>query len=84
MKALLIVSLALAVFGGPAFAGQSSDHVPRSTIACSSVYGAPFVGCQKPAVPTAKTVSKMYKMLHPKPVNGRGGRNLPRHDHSNL
>ena len=84
MKGLLIVSLALAGFGGAALANQSSEPMPHTTISCSSLSSAALLGCRKPVVPTAQSAGKLYKMLHPKPVNGRAGRNSPRHDRSNL
>ena len=80
MKQFLILPLAMAVLAACA----TSNETPQSTAAaCGNLSGATYLECQKQIQPASST-DKPFKMVKPKPVNGKAGRNGPMKDHSNL
>jgi hypothetical protein len=69
-KTFLVVPVALALLAGCASSNYTQS--PQASADCTNLSGAALVECQKQVQPTSSTGST-FKMVKPKPVNGKTG-----------
>lgn len=69
-KTLLVLPVALALLAG--CASSNDTQSPQASADCSSLSGAAAVDCQRDIQPVSAT-GDTFKMVKPKPVNGKSG-----------
>jgi uncharacterized lipoprotein YajG len=79
MKSLFVLPFALAILAGCAGSNDTQTQSPQASTDCSNLSGAALVECQKQVEPTSQTGIAPFKMVKPKPANGKaagsGGHN---------
>jgi hypothetical protein len=71
-KTLFALPVTLALLAG--CASTNNTQSPQANANCTNLSGAALVECQKEVQPTASTGST-FKMVKPKPVNGKAAGN---------
>ena len=74
-KTLFVLPLALAILAGCAGSNNTQTQSPQASADCSNLSGAALVECQKSVQPASATGAAPFKMIKPKPANGKAAGN---------